>query len=96
MEASTLEIHDFVCEWRMSERDIKLQDMARQYHAECEAFDRTVCTGPIREGSIAPADYREMAAINRNAHKVMRRLSTEALGYGIERHELMRAIAREA
>lgn len=86
----------YLCEWQPSERDQKLHEFATRYHEECEAYDRTVCTGPVREDSIMPATYHEMALINRNALAVRKRIIEEAASEGITREELVRAIGRLA
>jgi hypothetical protein len=41
-----------------------------------------------------PANLRELALINRNAHAVRKRLTEEAAQEGIEREELVRAISK--
>lgn len=71
-----------------------LYRLARQYLDECEAYDRTVCTGPIRNGEILPATTYELALINRNAVEVLERVRREAEGLGISRVELGREIRR--
>jgi hypothetical protein len=68
--------------------------LAEQYEAECEAYDRTVCTGPIRDGSIMPATPQEFAQVQRHAREVLRRVLTEATSLGISRAELWREIGR--
>lgn len=57
----------FQQEWIVSQHDLRLRELAEKYHADCEAFDRTVCTGPIVDGGIMPANAKEGAAINRHA-----------------------------
>ena len=46
--------NDFEGDWVPSVKDDKMQALARRYHTEAEAFDRTVCTGPIVDGAIQP------------------------------------------
>ena len=81
-------------EWQPTERDNRLHELATRYHAECEAYDQTVCTGPMGQDGIMPATPHEMAMINRNAHAVRKRLTEEAAREGIEREELARAISK--
>lgn len=81
-------------EWQPTERDDKLHELATRYHAECEAYDRTVCTGPIEQDRILPMMPHEVALINRNANAVKKNLEGEAQRYGIERKELSLAISR--
>ena len=79
--------------WVHSERDKRLHNLATRYHTECEAYDRTVCTGPIRHGEIMPLTSRELALVNQNAQVVKRRLRDEGLQHGITVDELHRAIS---
>ncbi|HEY6022310.1 MAG TPA: hypothetical protein VIY48_21370 [Candidatus Paceibacterota bacterium] len=79
-------------EWALSNRDMRLHSIAKQYHDECESFDRTVCTGPIRDVEIMPATHKEMALINKNAIQVRKRIETDAMREGFTREELIRAI----
>lgn len=81
-------------EWQPTERDNRLHELATRYHTECEAYDQTVCTGPMGQDGIMPANPHEMALINRNAHAVRKRLTEEAAREGIEREELARAISK--
>ena len=78
--------------WVHSERDKRLHNLATRYHTECEAYDRTVCTGPIRNGEITPLTSRELALVNQNAQRIRRRLMDEAVQDGISREDLQRAI----
>ena len=87
---------DFECEWTSSEKDNKLHELAKRYHDETEAYDRTVCTGPIVRGSIMPVYPRETVLINRNAQRVFDGIAREAAAHGINRAELWRAVGRHA
>lgn len=61
-----------------------LDDLAREYYDRTEAYDRSVCTGPISpSGRIIPATVHEAALININAEKLRRELTGRAgrLGY---------------
>lgn len=60
-----------MCDFTLTERDQLLQSIAEQYVRETEAYDRTVCTGPICHGEIIPVTGRERAQINRNAQELM-------------------------
>lgn len=79
--------------WVPTLREVALYKLATQYHAECEAFDRTVCTGPVINGSIMPATPREMATISRNAKEVLRRIVEQN---EVSYPELLREIQRTA
>lgn len=83
-------------EWIVSPEDRRLRELAERYHAECEAFDRTVCTGPIVHGAIIPVDARELAAVNVNATKVLKATLDLAESEGLRRDEMRRAIGRYA
>ena len=80
--------------FELTDKDRKLHELAMRYHAECEAYDRTVCTGPVREGFILPMGPREMGLINRNAREVLARILSEAYATGIGRSELLKEISR--
>ena len=77
-----------------SAQESKAADLAARYHQETEAYDRTVCTGPIIRGSIMPNGGHEMALSNRNAIKVREQIMSEAARHGISRQEMQRAISR--
>lgn len=83
-------------EWQPTERDNRLHELATRYLTECEAYDLTVCTGPIGYNGILPANPHEMALINRNAHAVKKRLIEEAAREGIDYKELARAIRNKS
>jgi len=85
---------DFEQEWQPSARDKRLHELATRYHTECEAYDRTVCTGPIRHGEIMPASGQELSLVNGNAHRVRRQLLTDCRQDGISAEELYAAIAK--
>jgi len=78
--------------FEVNERDKRLYYYATRYHTETEAYDRTVCTGPVREGSIMPATPHEMKLIIRNAIAVRKRISFDAELDGLTREELSMAI----
>jgi hypothetical protein len=71
-----------------------LYDLAQQYQDRCEAFDRTVCSGPIGRDGILPADYREGAKINRHAISVFNELCKKAEEAGYSKQDFQRAISR--
>jgi hypothetical protein len=89
-----LNMADYLCVWEITGRDCIIRDLALRYHAETEEFDRTVCTGPMRDGVIMPIDHQELAIINRNAMRVRKLLMTEAAIDGITSEELARSISR--
>ena len=87
-------MNDLLGTFETTERDQKLYELATRYHTETEAYDRTVCTGPVQEGSIMPATPNEMALINRNAIAVTKRIIFDAERDGFTREEIARAISK--
>lgn len=86
----------FQCNFDITEHYKKLYELAKRYCTECEAYDRTVCTGPIDNGAIMPATQREVLLISSNARIVRKRIEDEACQHGFTRHELSREIRRYA
>lgn len=83
-------------EWQLTEQERKAEELAQRYHRATEAYDRTVCTGPIRDGSVMPIGPHELALVNRNAIKVREQIMHEAAQHGISRQDMARAIGRNA
>lgn len=79
-----------MCDFTLTERDQLLQSIAEQYVRETEAYDRTVCTGPIRHGSIIPVTSHQRALVNRNAQELLTSLSQRHPQY--TRSEILRAV----
>jgi len=52
--------------------------LAKEYHDRTEHYDRTVCTGPIVEGSIRPNNGKEHTLINKNAKNIFNELAERA------------------
>lgn len=77
-------------------KDAPLHALADEYHERCEAYDRTVCTGPILDGSIMPIDHRERYLISRNAQRVRRELVERGARLGFPRADVDRAIRKAA
>jgi hypothetical protein len=71
-----------------------LDGLAREYRERTEGYDRTVCTGPVRDGAVTPADPREAALIDRHAAAVRKELWRRAEALGVSREEFRRAISR--
>ena len=70
---------DYFCE--PTPVDAQLYARVKAYYDDCEAYDRTVCTGPIIHGSIMPANPRELGLINRYASQRLKQLKDETSGY---------------
>ena len=65
-------------EFTTTELDRYLYGLAKEYDEVCEAYDRTVCTGPVGRDGILPANGREMGKISRHAIRFMRELTLRA------------------
>jgi hypothetical protein len=64
----------------------------RFYYGQCEAYDRTVCTGPVgRDGGILPASPREQALINAHAQRQHENTMRAAGAAGIPNETMRRA-----
>lgn len=61
---------------------IALAKLADEYQTRTEAYDRTVCTGPIVNGAIRPASSAEVRLILLNARAVSVELGAKAAGLG--------------
>lgn len=67
-------------------------DLATQYHQITEAYDRTVCTGPVRSDGIMPKDTREASLVNAHAREVYLRLLIQAERRGYSKREWHMAV----
>ena len=79
-------------------RERWLVDLAKEYHARTEAYDRAICTGPILHGGIMPETPHQHRAIQRNALAIHRELYEKArdLGFtGVEWQKALRVALRE-
>lgn len=74
----------------------KLRELAEEYHRRTEAYDRTICTGPIKRGAIMPANGWEASQINRHAIGVRDALEAGALKLGFTPKQWRDAIRRAA
>jgi hypothetical protein len=69
----------------LNQRDLSpLFDLAEEYHFRTEAYDRTVCTGPIRHGGIMPITGEERSLVNRHARSVMQEMVCRAESIGFQ------------
>lgn len=82
----------FQTDFTPTESQRRLSAAAEQYVAETEAYDRTVCTGPIKHDSIMPATSREHSLVNRNAIRALDRLCTQHPDF--TRQQIRREISR--
>lgn len=83
----------YQCSFQPSERDQQLRQLAERYVRETEAYDRTVCTGAIRHGSIMPATADQRGLITRNAQQLMDAICREQCGT-FTRAEIRQAVAK--
>lgn len=89
-----MHVEDWMAEFSPTERDIKLRELVMRYHAECEAYDRTVCTGPERFGMVWPATYREIKLITWHAQAARRQIMADARAEGFTDADVLVAINR--
>lgn len=85
--------HQYQCEFQVTPAAAHLRQVAEQYVRDTEAYDRTVCTGPIISGEIMPATSAQRAQINRNASKLFTELMARNVGR-LTASELRREIGR--
>lgn len=77
--------------WGEQWKEKHLRKLAREYHERTEAYDRTVCTGPIVRGGIMPATPEQHALINRHARTVHDELAVEAARLGFTSKQWLEA-----
>lgn len=78
-----------------TKEEIRLRELAEEYHRRTEEYDRTVCSGPIHNGAIMPADGVEVATINRHAQRIRDGLWQHVAQLGFSRQQWMEAIRDE-
>lgn len=71
---------------------MSVRSYAERYHVACEAYDRTVCTGPVLHGAVLPATRQEYRLINAHALEVLQRVQSEAAARGFTQMEVTAAI----
>jgi hypothetical protein len=78
--------------YKLSEREIKLRELAKDYHETCEAYDQAFCTGRTDKGVAMPVNAEEMGKINLHAHLVFARVRDEGKRCQLSTDEVMKAI----
>lgn len=78
-------------EIQISEKTLKMNELAAIYHRQCESYDRIVCS-EIKHGEATPTNGRELILINKNAKIVKEMIYAKASKHGITRMEMQRAI----
>lgn len=73
----------WLCEPLKTAPEIKADELAKQYYQDAEAYDRTVCSGPIVNGAIMPNNPRESALVNLNAITLLNKLRNKLPELGI-------------
>ena len=63
----------------------------RSYYAQCESYDRSVCTGPMGRDGVLPATSRETALIGRHAKGRLEWLARASADAGIPSDTMQRA-----
>ncbi len=83
-------------EWTTeSVEDQALRQLAEEYHASCDAYDRCVCSGiSPRTGEAMPVNPEEYGLINRHAREVRRDLMERANAQGLTEEQVSDAIRR--
>lgn len=76
-------------------QDPDLVNLAAEYYRRTEAYDRTVCTGPIGPDGVMPATRAELAAINGYAHQVRHELVDRALRAGFTASQFKEAMMHQ-
>lgn len=93
-DSLTVEQHRALFEGTFSieARDRDLVKLADDYHCRTEAFDRTVCTGPVGQAGIMPANARELALIHANARRIRLELTERAQQAGFTEAQFKEAM----
>jgi HD superfamily phosphohydrolase YqeK len=79
-------------EFKVDVREIKLRELAKQYHDECDAYDDRVCKARNEYGESVPQSNGQYQMINQNAIHVRRKIEMIAKRQGFSRDEIFKAI----
>ena len=83
----------YLCQFTETDGDQTLRRIAENYVRQTEAYDRTVCTGPIGRDGILPATAQERSLCSRNATRLMQQVCAE-YSHLFNRSEISKAIGR--
>ena len=85
---------EFYGEWLVeSDEEKHLHELAKAYHAHCDNYDRSVCSGRHPEtGEAMPLTPHEMGLVNQNARKTREALVIQGEGMGLTRKQVLQAI----
>lgn len=75
-----------------AESERRMSAAAEQYVVETEAYDRSVCTGPVIRGAIMPANAHQQRLVNRNSIRAFDYLCTQHPEFA--RQHIRREISR--
>jgi hypothetical protein len=89
-----MNIKEMYGEWLVeSDEDKHLRELAEAYHARCEAYDRTVCTGRHpKTGEAIPLTPSELGLINKHARAVREAVIREGESRGLTKEQVGQAI----
>lgn len=81
----------YVGNFDLSERELRILALAKEYHDTCERYDELVCSGRSKYDHCAmPIDAIELRAVNTNSRKVFTSLCEQ--NRDIDPKELRKAI----
>ena len=76
-----------------TEEQLKLRELAKQYHERCDAYDVTVCTAKSRfDGEPMPIDGYEQGLVSRNAKEVRQDIIMQGYDMGFTEEDIAKAI----
>ncbi|WP_225775918.1 hypothetical protein [Pseudomonas sp. Marseille-Q5115] len=93
MFANDLFAQQHLGSFAVTDREIALRAIAEGYHQGTEAYDRTVCTGPLGVDGVLPATAHEQGLITKNARYELGLLISRYAGQ-YTGEEIRRAIAQ--
>jgi hypothetical protein len=79
-----------------SDAEIRMRELAEEYHRICDAYDRGVCTGGVADVLMFPATGAEALSINRHALGVRETLWRKVAPLGFSRRAWLDAISDAA
>jgi hypothetical protein len=74
-------LNEYLGIWPEPKYPKELYDLAREFLYEVECYDRKVCSGPIKHGSIIPANGKEYDMVRRNYECMKRHYTDVARSY---------------
>ena len=83
-------------EWlQVDTEEIRLREIAKQYHDRCDLYDRSVCTGiSPRSGEAIPVTGEERSMVNAHARQRHREAVAQGFSAGFTEQQVVRAIQR--